>query len=201
MSLNKLTAGMSLVLAGLLWSSTPAPMLAQAGSSDSAPVATPPQLPWAFPVSAPGAAHPADDMVRHVPGSSASYTRAQIEDPFAPPDWFPTDHPSMPDVVAHGRRPSIQACARCHLANGFGHPQSANLAGLPSSYIAQQMYDFRSGARKNSAIMTLFAKAMTDEEIKAAGDYFASVKPQRWTRVVEAANVPRVMSAAATFAC
>jgi cytochrome c553 len=129
-------------------------------------------------------------MVRHVPGSSASYTRAQIEDPFAPPDWFPTDHPPMPDVVAHGRRPSIQACARCHLANGFGHPQSANLAGLPSSYIAQQMYDFRSGARKNSAIMTVFAKAMTDEEIKAAGDYFASVRPQRWIRVVEAANVP-----------
>jgi cytochrome c553 len=154
-------------------------------------VPLPEQLPWAFPFMTPGAAHPADEVVKHVPGSSAAYTRAQIEDPFAAPDWFPTEHPPMPDVVARGKKPDVQACARCHLAHGFGHPQSANLAGLPSAYIVQQMLDFGSGRRTNSAIMTKFAAAMTGQEIKAASDYFASMKPQRWVRVIESETVPK----------
>jgi len=149
------------------------------------------QIAWAFPLSSPGAAHPADEVVKRVPGSSAAYTRAQIEDPFAAPDWFPTEHPPMPDVVAHGKKPGVQACARCHLAHGFGHPQSANLAGLPSAYIAQQMLDFGSGRRANSAVMTNFGKAMTGQEIKDASDYFASMKPQRWVRVIESETVPK----------
>jgi hypothetical protein len=49
----------------------------------------------------------------------------QIEDSFAPADWFPADHPLMPKVpVATGRKPDVRACSWCHLPNGLGHPQS-----------------------------------------------------------------------------
>ena len=105
----------------------------QAGA-EGASALTPEALRWAYPASPPGVVHPADEVVRQVPGSPLSLTRAQIEDPFGPPDWFPDEHPLMPEVVAHGRRPAVRACAQCHLPNGLGHPQSANLAGLPAAY-------------------------------------------------------------------
>ncbi|MGH9585228.1 MAG: hypothetical protein ACRD4O_20105, partial [Bryobacteraceae bacterium] len=38
----------------------------------------------------------------HVPGSALAFTEAQINNPFGPADWFPGDHPKMPDIVAHG---------------------------------------------------------------------------------------------------
>jgi cytochrome c553 len=115
----------------------------------------------------------------------------QINDPFAPPDWFPDEHPQMPDVVARGRRPDVRACAQCHLPHGLGHPESAGLAGLPASYIAQQMLDFRNISRKNSPIMTVIAKGMTEAEVKASADYFASIPYKPWTRIVEANTVPK----------
>ena len=88
-----------------------------------------------------------------VPGSKLSFTRAQIANPFGPADWFPDDHPTMPDVVAHGResaQPQIWACGYCHYPNGKGRPENANIAGLSYDYIVQQLMDFRSGARQTS---------------------------------------------------
>jgi len=41
-----------------------------------------------------------------VPDSTAGYTLKQISDPFLAPDWHPADHPKMPEIVAHGRKPS-----------------------------------------------------------------------------------------------
>ena len=161
----------------------------QAGA-EGASALTPEALRWAYPASPPGVVHPADEVVRQVPGSPLSLTRAQIEDPFGPPDWFPDEHPLMPEVVAHGRRPAVRACAQCHLPNGLGHPQSANLAGLPAAYFVQQMRDFKSGVRKLSGIMTSIAEAATDADVEATADYFASLEPQPWVRVVEAAMVP-----------
>ena len=52
--------------------------------------------------------HPAaaldNSTLLSLPGSKLSFTRAQIANPFGPADWFPDDHPTMPDVVAHGRQ-------------------------------------------------------------------------------------------------
>jgi hypothetical protein len=70
-----------------------------------------------------------DQPLQHIPGSKSTYTEEQIN-PFNPPDWFPDEHPAMPEVVRHGRGGPVQACSYCHLASGFGHPQSANLTGL-----------------------------------------------------------------------
>ena len=39
----------------------------------------------------------------------------------------------MPDVVAHGKeqaQPQVFACSLCHLPNGFGRPENANITGL-----------------------------------------------------------------------
>ena len=148
-------------------------------------------LPWAFPLAAPGQTRHDDGQVKRLTGSAKGYTVPQINDPFAPPDWFPDEHPPMPEIVATGKRPDVRACAQCHLPHGLGHPESAGLAGLSASYVMQQMLDFRAGTRKNSAIMNVIARGMTEAELKASADYFASVPNKEWTRIVEAGTVPK----------
>ena len=130
---------------------------------------------WAYPVkppAMPAAAPPTDDgSAKHVPGSAVALTLAQTRDAFAVPDWRPDEHPPMPDVVSHGRSPSLRACGYCHLPNGFGRPENSSLAGLPAAYIAQQMADYRNGLRTSSeprmgppAAMLAVAKAATEDD-------------------------------------
>ena len=149
--------------------------------------------PWAYtvnPPSAPGAKPaPPSPEPRTIPGSALSLTVAQTRDAFNPPDWFPETHPPMPESVAHGRPRELRACGFCHLVNGQGRPENASLAGLPAAYIIQQMADFKSGVRRDYARMNGIAKAMTDEEIRQAAQWFASLPRRRFSRVVEAAMV------------
>jgi cytochrome c553 len=146
---------------------------------------------WAFPVTDKVQPNvpPDDGKPKSAPNSTQTYTKAQIEDLFNPPDWYPDWHPLMPDIVAHGHAPNVRACAACHLPIGTGHDESANLIGLPVAYFAQQIADYKSGARKGSGSMLTIAKNISDEEIKAAADYFHSLQPRSWVRVVETANV------------
>ena len=140
----------------------------------------------------------------HVAGSKARFTRAQIVNPFAPADWFPEDHPPMPEIVAHGARaPGIEvyACAFCHLPNGHGRPENANLTGLTSEYILQQLKDFRDGARQtsdprktNTALMVQYAKGLSEAQMEQAARYFSAIPVKRWTRVVESKTVPKTRS-------
>ncbi|MFM2445545.1 MAG: hypothetical protein RJB09_2731, partial [Pseudomonadota bacterium] len=148
---------------------------------------------WAFPVTdkAPPAILHDDGKPKSAPGSDRSYTRAQIEDLYNPPDWYPGIHPAMPAVVAHGEAPNVRACAACHLPTGTGHTESANVAGMPVAYLLQQMEDYKTGARKGSGSMLAIAKAISDEGNKASAAYFASLKPRVWIRVVEAETVPK----------
>ena len=104
----------------------------------------------------------------------------------------------MPDIVARGKKPDVLACALCHYANGKGRPPNAPLAGLPVAYFIQQMMDYKKGYRKsaeprkpNTEKMIAFAKAMTDEEIRASAEYFGSIPYSPWIRVVETRNVPK----------
>ena len=148
---------------------------------------------WAFPVTdkAPPATLPDDGKPKSAPGSDRSYTRAQIEDLYNPPDWYPGIHPAMPAVVAHGEAPNVRACAACHLPTGTGHTESANVAGMPAAYLLQQMEDYKTGARKGSGSMLAIAKAISDAGNKASAAYCASLKPRVWIRVVEAETVPK----------
>ncbi len=147
---------------------------------------------WAYPVAPPAA--PLDNTVqKSLPGSTKTYTAAQINDRFGPPDWYPDDHPPMPEVVAHGKKPNAFACDLCHLTNGAGHPESAAVAGLPVGYIERQMEEFKTGIRKGmrAPVMVQIAKALTEEETRAAAAYFASMKYPQWYKVIEADTVPK----------
>ena len=86
---------------------------------------------------------PPDDQPNSLPGSTASYSWKQARDLFVVPDWHPADHGQMPDIVANGRKPDVRACGACHRAEGTGGPENARLAGLPVSYIVQQIADFK----------------------------------------------------------
>jgi cytochrome c553 len=148
---------------------------------------------WAFPTTdkIQPQTIPDDGKPKTAPGSSRTYTRKQIDDLFAPPDWYPNMHQPMPPVVAHGEPPNVRACAACHLPTGTGHDESAYVAGLPENYFVRQLADYKSGARKGSGSMTTIAAHISDADIRAAAAYFAAVKPRRWIRVVETDTVPR----------
>ncbi len=76
---------------------------------------------WAYPVPDPPPAAAPDAGPKTLPGSTKSYTQAQIDDQFKPPDWFPQEHSPLPRVVETGIQ--AQACGSCHLdVVGPGHP-------------------------------------------------------------------------------
>jgi cytochrome c553 len=175
-------------LIGALWMVLVLPALAFA--QDGAPRAN---MDWAYPVTP--KAEPIDSVrLKQAPGSARKYTQAQIDDPFNPPDWFPNEHPPMPEIVAHGgAKPAGRACAQCHLPTGDGHPESASLAGLHPNYIIGQMAAFKNGGRKGvrAGVMDAMAKVLSDAEVKAAADYFAMLKPTpSYNKVKEAEKVP-----------
>src|SRR5262245_47820284 len=97
-----------------------------------------------------GAQAPPDTTPKRVAGSKLEFTSAQIGDAFGSADWFPEDHPAMPEIVAHGRKPEVRACALCHYPNGKGRAENAPIAGYPIEYFIQQMSDFKNGNRKSA---------------------------------------------------
>ena len=187
-------------LCGTAMAQTPDASSPSAAASSSFPA-------WAYPW-APDFKSAADDGVpRHVPDSTAAFTITQERDLFFAPDWHPDDHPSMPDVVAHGRPPDVRACGSCHRTEGTGGPENASLAGLPAAYIAQQMADYKSGARKFAGpqrspvlLMMTIAKAASDADIQAAAAYFSSLKPKPVIKVVETDTVPKTQIARVFYA-
>lgn len=155
---------------------------------------------WAYPLAASPPAPPDSITPRHVPGSRTAFTAARTLDRFDVADWFPESHPPMPRSVSHGRPPSAFACGFCHLPDGAGRPENAQLAGLSATYIEQQVRAIRDGSRdlpwpgpkRPMDSMRLVAVAATDAEIAEAARYFANLEPRRRSRVVEATRVPRM---------
>lgn len=165
---------------------------------------------WAYGTD-PAAARPnvktqPDNRARHVPGSSLSFTESQIQNIFGSADWFPNDHPAMPPIVAHGRKPAVWACSLCHFPNGKGKPENASVVGFPPAYFVEQMHEFRDGQRrsadarkKNTELMIAFAKAMTDQEIQSAATYFCAMKWTPWIKVVETETAPKTRTSAGMY--
>ena len=162
-------------------------------------------LAWAYPVDPPPppGPPPADDgSLQRLPGSPLALTITQVRDRFNIPDWFPNEHPPLPDIVAHGRAPDVWGCGYCHLPNAQGRPENSSLAGLPAAYIVQQIADWKNDLRKSSepkmgppSRMVTMAKAANDAEVKIAAEYFASLKFKQWIRVVESNTVPKTRPA------
>jgi cytochrome c553 len=72
---------------------------------------------------------------------------------------------------------SVPACASCHGPGGAGIPiQFPRVAGQHQDYTVAQLTAFRSGARNNSPQMTVIAKRLSDDDIKAVADYMAGLK-------------------------
>jgi cytochrome c553 len=83
------------------------------------------------------------------------------------------------------------ACGTCHLMSGQGHPESADIAGLPAEYIVRQMSYFKTGARKDDDRMGPIAKVVSDEDVRQSAEYFAAIKPIPWVKVIETATPPK----------
>ena len=163
---------------------------------------------WAYPVRPAGSATPLarptpppDATQRlHVPHSRRSYTAARLgAAAFDVVDWFPTAHPAMPRVVAHGRMPSVTACGFCHLPDGRGRPENATLTGLPAAYIVAQVAEMASGARRPALEgvsppfegMRAIAAHATPADVAVAARYFAALRLARpRARVVESDSLP-----------
>lgn len=166
-----------------------------------APAATMPDDPppdWAFVIEQkPDDAPPPAQVT--VPGSKLQLTPKAADDPFDVPDWFPEDHPKLPNVVLHGHAPDLMACSYCHLATGVGSPEDTAVAGLPAAYIEEQFQEFRSGRRQCAVpevepcaqSMAKVASAISPDELKQAAAYFAKLPYRTRVHVVEAAMVPK----------
>jgi cytochrome c553 len=142
--------------------------------------------------------------VRHIPGSDGAFTLEQIHGDYGPADWFPGDHPQMPDIVARGKEAiGLRACGLCHYPNGHGKAENGPVAGLPVEYFMQTMADFKSGRRKSADLnkanafeMAAIARNLTDAETKAAAAYFGAIKFRPWVKVVESSTVPKFTAGA-----
>ena len=180
----------------LIWA--PIALLSILAAGVQAQSTTGKDLIWAYPMPDKVPLSKDDGGSKRIPGSTKSYTQAQIDDQFNPPDWFPDEHGPLPNVVQKGIQ--AQACGSCHLMSGHGHPESATLAGLPVAYMLRQMADFKSGERKDPKIheqslraarMNVIAAGLPEEEMRKAIEWFASLKPAVWYKVVEAQTVPK----------
>jgi cytochrome c553 len=150
---------------------------------------------WAFPVTEAVQPPPRIEGTRvrpPPPGSTLSIARAKADDMYDIPNWYPDRYPPMPRIVQYGNRETqVRACGSCHLPVGTGHDESAYVAGLPVPYFVRQLADWKSGERKTGGIMVSISKVVTEAEVQDAAEYFASVKPRPWIRVVETDTVPR----------
>jgi cytochrome c553 len=155
-------------------------------------------LVWAYPVPDKNPPKAPPDGPKKLQGSNRTYTQAQIDDQFNPPDWYPEEHGALPRLVRQGVQ--AQACGSCHLMSGHGHPESATLAGLPVEYMVRQMHDFKNGTRKDAAIhdasqraarMNNIANGIHEDDMRQAVEFFSKMKPAVWYKVIEADTVPK----------
>jgi cytochrome c553 len=132
---------------------------------------------WAYLHTTKGVALPAPppDAVIRLPGSALELSGAQFNAMADNPDWFPDDHPAMPDVVAKSRPAGGIACADCHLPNGLGHLGT----GQMPSYLARQLWDIKTGSRRGDSVAPMrdVVRSMTPGEIVAVAAYLASCDP------------------------
>lgn len=91
-----------------------------------------------------------------------------------------TTLPPLNDV-AIGRGGTLALrCSMCHGARGLSMANSPNLAGQYATTIYKELQDFKSGARV-SAIMSPFAKDLSDQDMRELAAYYAYLPRPSWT--------------------
>ena len=88
---------------------------------------------------------PPDTTLYSLPGSKRHFTMAPIRSTSNSVDWFPEEHPPVPEIVTHVHPPLARPCYACHTLNGKGKPGNAPIAGLPKDYLNRQLHAFSSG--------------------------------------------------------
>jgi cytochrome c553 len=177
---------------------TMAPLLMARATNAQEALKVPAGLPdWTFniPDKVQPSAVKVEGIVR-APGSAKEYEAAKIAGTATPPDWFPDEHPAAPRSVTGGQGIRF-ACGACHLMSGQGHPEAADIAGMPAEYLIRQMAYYKAGTRKDDARMAPIAKATSDEDVRQAAEYFAGLKPNVWVKVIETATPPKTFIATA----
>ena len=88
----------------------------------------------------------------------------------------------MAPAPARGEGPTVEAVARncmgCHGEDGASPASMPTIAGKSREWLAERLYEFRSGAR-DSTIMGRIMGAFADEDIEAMADYFANRPPRK----------------------
>jgi cytochrome c553 len=150
---------------------------------------------WPYPKGVHEPQSPDDGKLFHIPGSTKTYTDTQINRSASTVDWFPDTHPAPPAPVISGKEGAYRACGVCHLIDGRGKPDTADLQGLPVAYFLQQLADMKDDHRHASfphaslADMIPVAKALADADAKLAAEYFHSIPATQSTRVIESDTV------------
>lgn len=87
--------------------------------------------------------------------------------------WYASFTPIA--VLAANPDDAPELCVSCHGADGIAtFPDAPNLAGETNIYIDTQLKAFRLGKRSND-IMTPVAQDLSDEEMRAAADWYDAV--------------------------
>ena len=84
-----------------------------------------------FSCARPAAPVPDDGILRKLADTDKTFTRNQAYFDYGPADWYPRDHPPMPDIVARGRekgscgrdahdRQTCRTGGSLHIASGDG---------------------------------------------------------------------------------
>lgn len=165
------------------------------------------ELAWAYAIDTEVPPPLPEDTKKHsLPDTPLTFTRDDIvgrrdgvKFQTAPADWYPGDHPKMPDIYANGDPArKVIACALCHYPNGKGKAENAPPAGQPKDYLIQQLRDFKTDLRKcadprksNYELMIETAKGMTEEEFAEVSEYMESMKWTQWIEVIETDTVPK----------
>jgi cytochrome subunit of sulfide dehydrogenase len=81
------------------------------------------------------------------------------------------------DAQALNLRALAATCANCHGTQGQAVPNATlpGLAGLPASYISEQMKAFKAGTRP-ATVMHQLAKGYSDAQIESIAAYYAAQK-------------------------
>ena len=66
-----------------------------------------------------------------------------------------------------------KSCVACHGANGEGVAKNTKIAGMNTSKFKEAISAYKSGARKH-AMMEMFAKKLSDEDVADLAAYYAS---------------------------
>jgi len=141
-----------------------------------------------------------DGIKRSLPGADRTFTRNEAYADYGPADWYPGDHPPMPDVVAHGKQSEgVRACALCHYPNGQGKMENGHVAGLTQGYFVQQLEAFAQGRRRSADVrkantneMAMIAERLTPAERREIAAYYSAIPLRKMIRIVESNQAPQV---------